>query len=358
MIDKEIVKKVNLECAIKSKPTKKLKGILNNYDEKWLSDYYYIITKNIITDTKKNLIKKIYNELTDENVIHNFLYIIKENEYQELIKIIRNNGQIQDDYIDNNDYCYLKCFGILYTFNYQEKLHIIIPDEIMNVLKNMNLNIYHKKTIENSKLVDLAYSMLNLYGVVPLNAYLNACNKYYSYKDVKEIDLDCLFIPEREINIKAIQNENENENDIYIVKDDHLDDCDEYIIHKIITRLEDDLFEFDFKEISLDDLLKYQKLYYYEKTDEVIKFKEYLRNNNLNDKNIDLLISSIILSFRRDYIEGILFLNETFEEESIKFNADNFEEIMIYIYHIIDNIPVWGNKGWTNKEIILKKCYD
>lgn len=224
----------------------------------------------------------------------------------------------------------------------------------MDVIKNININAYHKKTIENSRLVDLAYSMLNLYGVVPLNIYLDACYKYYNYNDAKEINLDCLFIPVRTTSIKAIH----NENNIYIIKEDCLDDCDEYIIYKTITRLEDDLYEFDFKEISLEDLLKYQGLFYYEETNETIEFREYLRDHNLDDEDIDLFIGSLILSFRRDYNEGILILNETFEEDDIELNEDNFEEIMTYVNHIIDNIPTWGNKGWTNKEIILGKCYE
>ena len=241
-----------------------------------------------------------------------------------------------------------------YTFNYEDKLHIIIPNEIMEVIKNIDINTYHEKSIENSKLVDLAYAMLNLYGVVPLEEYLTSCYKYYNYKNDTEINLDSLFIPERFISIKAIQ----NENNIYIVKDDCLDDCDEYINYKVITRMEDDLFEFDFKEITLEELLNNKELHYYKETDEVIEFKEYLRDNNLDEENIDLLIGSIILSFRRDYNEGILILNETFEEEGIELNKDNIEEIMTYVNKIIDNIPTWGNKGWTNKEIILGKCYE
>jgi len=354
MNEKEMLKEINLNGAIKGKPIKKLKEILNKYDAEWLSDYYYVITKKRIDENKKNLINKIYNELTDKNVIQNFLSLIKENEYQELVKIIENDGEYLNDYIETNDYCYLKCFGIVYTFNYEDKLHIIIPNEIVEVIKNIDINTYHEKSIENSKLVDLAYSMLNLYGVVPLEEYLTSCYKYYNYKNDTEINLDPLFIPERFISIKAIQ----NENNIYIVKDDCLDDCDEYIDYKVITRMEDDLFEFDFKEITLEELLNNKELHYYKETDEVIEFKEYLRDNNLDEENIDLLIDSIILSFRRDYNQGILILNETFEEEGIELNEENIEEIMTYVNKIIDNIPTWGNKGWTNKEIILGKCYE
>ena len=350
----ELTKQVNLECAIKSKPIKKLKKILNKCDVERLRDYYNVITKKENEDNKKSLIDKIYNELTNENIIHNFLSNLKENEYQQLVKIIENNGEYQDNYIKIEDYGYLKYFGILYTFNYQDNLHIIIPDEIMDVIKNMDVNAYHQKTIENSKLVNLAYSMLNLYGVVPLDIYLDACRKYYDYKNAQEINLDCLFIPERTISVKAIH----NENNVYIVKDDAFDEYDGYIIYKTIIGLEDDLYEFNFKEMPLEELLKYQNLFYYEENEEIVKFIEYLRNYNLNDEDIDLFIGSLVLSFRRNYNEGILILNDISEEFGIELNQDNLDEIMSYINNIINNIPNWGNKGWTNKEIILGKCYE
>jgi len=71
-----------------------------------------------------------------------------------------------------------------------------------------------------------------------------------------------------------------------------------------------------------------------------------------------LLIGVIVETFRQGYEDGILFLNEMFEEEGININEKNIDEIMGYVNDIVNNISVWGNKGWTNKEIILGKCYE
>lgn len=157
------------------------------YSKDWLSDFYYTITKEDIDDSKQNLINKIYDELTDETIINRFLNSLIEDEYKELIRIVENNGCIQDDYIENTRYTYLISFGIVYTFNYQNKLYVVVPDEIMDTIKNLDTNKYHKKAIENSKLVKLAYSMLNLYGVVPLNVFLDNCYKYYDIKLMKKL---------------------------------------------------------------------------------------------------------------------------------------------------------------------------
>jgi len=80
--------------------------------------------------------------------------------------------------------------------------------------------------------------------------------------------------------------------------------------------------------------------------------------DTLTDENIELLIGVIVETFRQGYEDGILFLNEMFEEEGININEKNIDEIMGYVNDIVNNISVWGNKGWTNKEIILGKCYE
>ena len=354
MDELELLKKVNLDCAIKGKPLTKLKDILNKIDKDWLNDYYYVITKKQINETKPKLINKIYNQLTNQSVIESFLNNIKENEYNELVRIIENNGEIQDDYIDHKDYTYLKSFGIVYTFNYQDKLHIIIPEEIMNIFKNINISDYHDKIIENTKLIDLAYSMVNLYGAGPLDLYLDYCHTYYDYDDSEKINLECIIEPERTISIKII----ETLTNVYMIRDEIIDDEDKALIVKVISDIEDDLYEFDFKPISLDELLNYKELFYYEEIDSVIEFKEYLRDNDMDEEEIDLLIGAIILSFRRDYKEGILTLSEILADLNFEIDEDNYEEIMTHINNIINNIPIWGNKGGTNKEIILGNCYE
>lgn len=131
---------------------------------------------------------------------------------------------------------------------------------------------------------------------------------------------------------------------------------DDSIISTTISRIEDNLSEFDFKEMTLEEILKYEDLFYYEKNKETNKFSKYLKKHGIKDT--ELFIGSLILSFRRDYNEGIISIKDCFEEDNMEINKDNFEEIMTYINHIIDNIPCWGNKGWANKEIILGKCYE
>lgn len=322
-----------------------------------LESTYYSITKKEIEESKQKIINKIYEELTKVEVIIRLINTLIDKEYQIILKIINNNGIIIDNYIKYANYRYLSELGIIYLFNYEDNLNIIIPKEILNIFNQIDINKYQDKVLENTKLFDLCRSMVNLYGAVSLNTYLDFCCKYYNYENIKDIDLDCIFVDDRQFSIEIVR----TKKDIYLVKDEYLneeDDTQTTIIYKIISRLEDDLFYMDFKEITLEELLKYKEMYDYVETNATKRFKEYIKENNINIEDLDLLIGAITTTFRKDYDEGILFLNEMFEEEGVSIDENNIDEILSYINDIVNEIPVWGNKGWTNKEIILRKCYE
>ena len=357
MKDKEFTKELNLKCAFKRKPESDLKSALKLHNKRQLESTYFAITKEDIEESKQKLINKIYEELTKEEVFVRLLNTLIENEYQLLTKIIKNDGILKDNYIKYVDYRYLSELGIIYLFNFENNLHIIIPKEIMDIIKKIDINNYQDKVSENTKLFDLCRSMINLYGVVPFTRYLEACSKYYNCENIKDIDLDCIFVQDRQFSIEIVK----TDNDIYMVKDEYLneeDDTQKTIISKIISKLEDDLFYMDFKEITLEELLKYKEMYDYVETKAITKFNEYIKEKNIYIEDFDLLMGAIVTTFRKDYNEGILFLNDMFEEEGFNIDENNIDEILEYINDIVNEIPVWGNKGWTNKEIILRKCYE
>ncbi len=354
MITDEITKEVNLCGAIEiNEPIKNLKPILELYDKDYLIDFYYSITKKQLNSNKQNLITKLYKLLTNENIIKNFISTLIDEEYNEVIRIMTNKGSIQDNYIEYKLYSCLKNFGLVHTFNYNSNLYIVIPDEIMTILNNIGIDKLTTKIEENTKTVKLAYSMVNLYGVVPLDLYLDCYGKFYR-KPNSEKDFECVFFPER-INPIRLFDTNEN---LYFTREEFLDEAyDDAMTKKITCKYEDCLFNYDFKEINLEDLLNYYDNYYYEETKAVKEFKNYLKKKKLSNDTINSIVSNIIQSFRIDYDNGIFFLNEMLEDDNYEINNSNIDEILPYINNIVNNIPMWGNKGWTNKEIILKECF-
>ena len=354
MINDELTKKINLVGCIQIKePIKDLKTILNLYDKDYLQGFYYCITKKELGSNKQNLVNKIYKKLTDKKTIEDFMNLLIEDEYNEIIRIITNKGSIQDNYIKSGTYHYLRNFGCVHSFNLNNNLYTVIPDEIMNILNEINHDKLIIKIKKNTSVVKLAYSMVNLYGVVPMDLYIDCYKKNYQ-KPYSENDFDCVFLPER---INSIRLFDTNEN-LYFTKEEFLDEpYDKAMIKKITYKYEDCLFNYDFKKINLKDLLNYYDNFYYEDIKQVKEFKNYLKSKNISDYSINNIIEGLIQSYRIDYYNGVFFLNEMFEDEKYEINKTNIDEILPYIDNIINNIPLWGNKGWTNKDIILRKCF-
>lgn len=336
-----------------------LKEQLKKYDKVELDEIYYFITEKETKVGKTKLIDKIYKELTNEDFIKKVLEFIGKNEYELLIKMINNNGYIEKDDINREDYYYLKNIGIIYIYDYNDISYLIIPEEIINIFYKIDVSNYEEKAITNSNLLDLLQSMLHLYGVVPFDLYIKRyCNFYNcSVDNIRNVDLGCIFVKHRNVSIQVIK----SKSNTYLVKDEYLydeDPTEHANINRIIASYEDELFPIDFKNVSLEETLKYKEMYSYLETDATLKFKKFLVRSDIFVEDIDLLIEALVVTFRKSYNEGMLFLNEILEEENVYLNEENIDDILMHIHAIINEIPLWGNKGWSNKEIALKECYE
>lgn len=346
--------KNNVKFTRRMELNKSLKDNLNIEEKETLLSCYYAITRKDIKGSKKDIVNKIYNELTSKDRLNKIFSLFNEVEYNIVSEIVKNNGDLVLNDLKARDYAYLLNLGFLYFYNFEDKLHVIIPDEIMNVIKDMDFNSYKKKSLENEKVINLFESMLNLYGAVSIALFIENCHNFLGYENISENYFECIFLPVRTNEYKFTElNDN-----VYVTKIDSLteDDSNEKaIVYNTISHLEDDLYYYDYKDITYEELLKHKDIFYFKETNEVKEFKKYLKKKKMSDNDIDTLISVMFLSFRRNYSEGIDVVTDILNDFDIKINNNNYKELMTYINNINDNIPRWGYKGWTNKEIILKK---
>lgn len=358
--EKDGLRKSNLDSTMKVKkePSRKLKELLKLQNVHQLASYYEVITDeerysyDIEDDIDiDELVDNIYEELTDKETIELFFNSLSSKEYKILMNIIENGGSIKDDYFRYSDYTFIKSFGIVYMFNYKNEIHIIIPDEIIGVIKEIDTDKYKEIVDDNTLIIELAYAMCNLYGVVPMYLFENACFDYYGIDD---INFDCLLYANRGNNIRCIN----VDDGLYLVKEEYLDD-ERYNIMKIIGNMNDILCHYDFKDIELEEMIKYSDLFYYKETDASKRMASYLSDNGLDDGAVEDIIASIIQMFKSDYIVSMSILNDTLYEYNFELNEDNYDEFMLHFNDVFNNIPLWGNKGWTNKEIVLENyCED
>lgn len=353
--EKKVVKDVNLECAMKvsKRPSSNLNDILNLYSVEYLMDFYETITEDTFVGNKKKLVNTLYATLTSKDYINRIFNSLSLKEFNILMNIVENDGCIQDDYVSYLDYSFISNFGVVYKFNYKNRLYIIIPDEIINVINELNVSEFDGIVSENSKIITLAYAMCNLYGVVPIELFIEACEKYYNIVD---INFDCILYAKRGNSINFIFDNNED--GIYLVKEEYLEDNNLNNVYKIIDNYNDILCRFDFKEIEIEDLIKYEDIFYYKKNASSERMANFLRGYGYTEDIIEDIIASIVQTFKNDWITGFSILNDILLDYDLVITADNYDEFMFCFNNLINEIPMWGSKGWTSKELILKNVND
>lgn len=338
--------KSNLESAIKGNTCEFLKDSLLNYEDNILKEIYYNLTTKNINYNKTKLVDKIYKILTEKEKIKSIFNSLINDEYELVLNIIKNNGKLHYDNALYVNYAGLKYLGIIYPYNENNKFYLVIPNEIIEIIKD---NLNYEKIKENTKIYNLAYSMVNFYGPINIFDFLDKCIDYYNYETYKDINLDSLFGIERLNNIRLIDVDDNK----YMVKEEYLEEFSIHIIRRIILKLSES--DIEIKDIPLEELLKYSDNFYFKENKETKEFFKYLKKQGLKNEQITDIIATIIQTLRLDYSDSIDYIRSIFDDYEFELNDKNYDIILNYINNIWNNLEVWGYKGWTNKEIILMK---
>lgn len=312
---------LNLSLASNTPIIKDLRSLLEVLKVDDLKNIGRIFSIDNINKYKKNsLVDKIYNTLTNEECLKYLVNLLINREYKLLIKLINNNGIIQDNEIEFDDYNILYLAGIVFLFRRGNKFYISITDDVYNVLKNINLDDYKIKVSNNTKTYKLVRAMVELYGVV-------------SFNDIKG-SIDTLLKINREDNIVIYNN--------YFIN--RILDNDELygILEDIIYRQK----EIKRKYISNKELLKYSDYNYYEKTDEIDRFIKYLDKYNLDEDDINYIIKMISNMYKlgNKFVPAALGI---LQDKDIEVD----ESIFDYLVPIYNNTRIWSNNGWTPVEL-------
>lgn len=336
---------LNIEKLTKE-PKRDLLSLLANTDSDEIVDE---IVDNLTRENKESNIDDkasyIYATLTNPDKLKDILSKLLSYEYNELLYICQNGGLVMQNDFKKPKYYALISLGLTYVYNFDDKIYVVIPNELVKPIMNADVI---DKIKENTKIMDLSWSLVNYYGFINIDLFYNACMGYYGYKNRDEIKLDNLIYPDSSHRVSRY----EYKDSVYLTDGNLLySDNDMFSLNHAIDNSIYSLPDYPYKKLNLDELLKYKDFYYYEEyAKEIDNLTNYLKK--LGIKDINKMIKLITSSIRISYDEGIKKLPSILAIEDIDIKELDISELLGVVNSLSNILPIWGNKGWSYKEIL------
>lgn len=337
------IEKINLESAANTPIIKDLKALLNSLSIqqlKYTGDLFFV--NRLSNKRKKELVQIIYNTITNKDKLMMIIHELIDEEYELLNLLMKNKGTLQNNNIKDEAYHYLYMTGIVFLFRRENKFYISMTDDVYKVIEQIDLSKFKTSTEKNTKAYNLLKAMVELYGVVSEDDYIQTYNKYYDYVDYQDIPWDTLRYCPRPNHINLIFNE---EDDYYISNLFEKLDMEENI-DVIIQRQK----EVERKSITLKELLKYADYTYYEPNEDITSYKKFLKSKKISNDTIDEMLLTINKLFKLGHSSFNTVISTLVSYGVIK-DIKEANTNLSYLIKIFNNTRIWTDNGWTPIEL-------
>jgi len=330
-------KEYQKEQAIKNKVIRNLSDCLNLLSKAKLSDLASIYSVPGRSKMNKSQLAAALSEhIVIPHNIESFAVLLGDKEWDSLFQYVKGNVQETAKRV-YGEYAFAHDYGLLFSFYYDDKLHVIMPDEVKKAFNRMDSNKVNELRQQNRFVIDYIHALVRLYGVI-------------SYSDVYEI----------------INKQNPGQ----IGESDYL-----HIVHQLSQRywsfdLHDNLFmdgsiESDEELDELlattrnkpqylppkEQLLLYKDDQYFEMTPQLEALQSYVSKHLCHDTEmVTYLIDDIQLACSMESsLQDIIF---EFERRNIEFQSmDQVNTVVSLITDVMNNTRLWTNRGYTPSEL-------
>ena len=274
-----------------------------------------------------------------EEKITEALYLIDGERFEFLKTIAENHGYISfedNNFTSNPDY-FLEC-GFVFAAMREDGIYLIMPNEIINIIKSLDNDEYRKKLAKNTELVKLFWGMTYNYGVLFIMDFVRILDNYVDYS-LEETDIYGIIVSGGEYYGEYIVQGNLASTIMAPLED----------IVDIINTRNSIPGDRDFCIIKKDELLKAAKVDYLLENDISMRLKKYLKNNwKLEDSQIEMTIINLYADIqeneKEEVIENIIDALEEMSENDLK-------KFLVEINSFINNTRLWRLKGYTLNEL-------
>jgi uncharacterized protein YecA (UPF0149 family) len=288
---------------------------------------------------KDELASALLELITDKDKLASVLLRTESKEWELFQSLLQNPIQ-HNNYVIYSDYYFLMEHGLVFTYFTDNKLQIIIPDQVLTAYKALDQEQFQHTHDRYLTIHNYLLALTNLYGMFKpavLFEIFNEQNEVELSEEELQAALEFFFVREQ----------------IFVMKD-------EYIVDSALLMEET---EREFKDLQSDtrnkpyfaptreELLKYADDSYFEVTQQLTALKNYLAKELCSDAEmLEYLIDDIQLACSLESsLQEIVY---EFEKRNIQFhNKEQAQKVMALIADVYNHTRLWSNCGHTPTEM-------
>lgn len=308
----------------------------------------FITSKN---RTKEDVSEKLIGFFSEAGFVGDILLLLDDGQFDFFKKVAEHKQYVYnpktDDYIFDIDMAGMIENYILAQFNDFHNLYFVVPEEIREVYKNISVPEFFEKRQLYSLIRRYADAAVNLYGVMDMENFRAVFNNYTGNKIESErlrelLKQLCGFRSEFGFGFL---------NGCLIHRTIEREDNSAEILACLIDEKKDKPY---YQPESGEAFLKYENDEYYERTDAVAKFEDYLKANGISgEEKLEEILSAIcwlaksgeIVRQRLGFLK-VLRNGTDFRVKSLKM-ADKIASLIKELY---DSSRSWLKNGYTLKD--------
>ena len=291
--------------------------------------------------SREEKIHDIASMLNDKSVLIHIINRLIEREFLLLKRMIRYNGKIIDDDVDERAVRVLKNCGLLFEKKINDVDYLVLSEEVYLRIKSLKIDSYEDIVDNNNRIYNLIVSMVELYGITNIYDVITYYNRFYRTRDEKvdTLNLDFFFWMKRDNNITVYHEKNRL-----------------YFIHKEIRNnkdLWDNIAAVKRKYapaiLEKRTLLKYRNVDFFEWSEELEELKQFLLEKK-DEEAVQQFLIDMYHVFRANKTTSHIY--DLLVKYDIDISDEEENEFFSLVTAAYKTLRLWINCGYSLNELI------
>lgn len=335
-----MLEQTNIQHAIVGEMNSSLTEIMGGLNKTRLSALAKVYNISGRSKMKKDeLILALQEQITSPAMMTSALLMLDSEEWA-VFEAAYASPYIQDNFIPYGYYHLLMELGFVFTYFNENKLYLVMPEEVKHTFKQIDTNTFKQTRSRHSLVLEYIEALTNLYGVYTPDKLLEIFNAQNASEP--------LSLPELNDYLEHFLSRQQK----FVLESGYL--INEGLAYDEEGELERLLQRIQGKPYYVPDkaeLLKYADDSYFEITPQLTALGNYvLAHMSDNTEMVEYLVDDIQLAASLEVsIQELLY---EFERRNLTFvNKKQAEQVVALIIDVHNHTRLWSNCGHTPNEL-------